>query len=332
MSKLDIIETEIARRTASSGQLKEAEADLLKAKEQFYKLDEMYRSDEKNSRDTLECLYKERRHFSGKWPKVYSFVNTEYYPFFNGATDNDCNPYFPISKIKDKTFDGISPLYVAPTGGAGVWARDRNYTGSLEPALRTSALNLLSAFPDISGEVASCSNSSFSTPATCSANGGTWGYDTGTTATEKIRPALIAWKTKVENDLIPDICDTSGTQLNFWQNILSKINIILSATTTHVSYPNHTVDFAPGSPADIARDYLLSGIDSDITNRINYLSSETDKEEKIFFGIMKLRFNQANGSFSKKKAIDYQIQTNRALIKDNTDAIASLNILKVKNS
>ena len=64
MSKLDIIEAEIARRKKTTEGLLLGEADLLATQEQFSKLDEMYRSDEKVSRERLEALYKESRHFS----------------------------------------------------------------------------------------------------------------------------------------------------------------------------------------------------------------------------------------------------------------------------
>jgi hypothetical protein len=335
MSKLDIINAEIQRRTEFSEQLKNGQADLLAAQEQFSKLDEMYREDEKKYRDQLECLYKEAKHFTGKWPKVYSFANTEYYPFFNGMLDDDCNPYFPISKIKNKTFDGLSPLYVAPTGGSGVWARDRNYSGPLEPSLRTVALNAIAAFPDISAEIPACSDPALTTESTCTAGGGAWGYAAGSTATEKLRAAVTPWRDKLVNDVIPDLCSNGSPGLSFWQDLVSKLNTILSAVVSDVSYPNHTSDFASGSPADTARDYFVSSassINQTITNRINYLASESSKEEQLFFGIVKLRLNQASGSFSKLNAVKNQINTNKSIIKDNIDAVASLNIMKVKSS
>lgn len=335
MSKLDIINAEIQRRIEFSDQLKKGEADLLAAQEQFSKLDEMYRGDEKTSREKLECLYKEARHFTGKWPKVYSFSNTEYYPFFNGTIDDECNPYFPISKIKNKTFDGLSPLNVAPNGGSGIWSRDRSYSGQLEQSLRSTAMGAILAFPDISDEVGSCSDPAFTSQSACTSGGGTWGYAAGSRATEKLRAAVTPWRDKIQNDIIPDICQHGTLGLSFWQNILNKLNSILSSVTIDVSYPNHTQDFITGSAADLARDYFVSNsssINQDITNRINYLSSESSKEEQVFFGIIKLRLNQASGSFSKLKAIKNQINTNRSIIKDNTEAVASLNIMKVKSS
>ena len=335
MSKIDLIDTEIARRQEASKQLQAAEADLLAAKEQFNKLDEMYRQEEKSSRDALECKYREAKYFTGKWPVVYQFAGTEYYPYFNGMVDNDCNPYYPISKIKNKTFDGLGPLYVSPTEQTGTWARDRNYAGTLEQPLRATALAAIAAFPDISGEVGSCSNPAYTSQATCTLNGGTWRYSPGVTATEKITAAITPWKNKII-EIIADLCDNAThTEQTFWQNILDKLNTILAATTSNVLYPNHTVDFIANSPADLARDYLISNqvsINSHVINRISYLQSEAAKEEKIFYSIIKLRFNQGNGSFSKTKNIDMQIKTNRALIKDSIDATATLNILKVKNS
>jgi hypothetical protein len=335
MSKIDLIDTEIARRQEASKQLQAAEADLLAAKEQFNKLDEMYREEEKNSRNALECKYKEAKYFTGKWPVVYQFGGTEYYPYFNGTVDNDCNPYYPISKIKNKTFDGLGPLYVSPTEQAGTWARDRNYSGTLEQPLRATAMAAIVAYPDISGEVGSCSNPADTNQATCTLNGGTWRYSPGVTATEKITAAITPWKNKIV-EIMADLCDNSThTEQTFWQNILDKLNTILAATVSNVLYPNHTPDFIANSPADLARDYLISNqssIDSHVINRISYLQSEAAKEEKVFYSIIKLRFNQGNGSFSKTKNIDMQIKTNRALIKDSIDATASLNILKVKNS
>lgn len=333
MSKLDIIEAEISRRSQTSEQLKLAEADILKAVEQFSKLDEMHKSDEKKSRERLESIYKESKHFTGKWPKVYAAASVEYYPFFNGATDNDCNPYYPISKVKNKTFDGLGPLYIGPTEGTGTWARDRNYSPT-ETSIRTTAINALSAFPNTSGEVAACSIPAFTTSSTCTTGGGTWGYAPGATATALIRTPLTAWKDEILNGVIPDLWDdASGTQLNFWQNVVSKINDVLAAIPSDVSYPNNTVNFfIPGSLADIAKNFLINNVNSDVNSRINYLTSEANKEEKTFYALVKLRLHQANGSYAKIKAAKFQIQTNKSIIKDNADAIASLNILKVKDS
>lgn len=333
MSKLDIINAEIEKRLEVNKQLKQGDLDLVKLQEQLSKLDEMNRSSEKESRVKLESIYKESRHLTGKWPKVYSFTQTEYWPFFNGATDNDCNPYFPISKVKNKTFDGIAPLYVSPTGGTGTWARDRDYLPS-EQTLRSTALAAISAFPDLSGEVAQCSLPAYTTQVDCTTNGGTWGYTQ--TATAKLRNACTAWRNKIVNEIIVDLYnDTDSTQLNFWQDIANRLSVLISAVATDVTPPSNTSDFAPGSPADIQRDYFIansSSINTHVSNRISYLNTESQKEEKMFFNIIKLRMNQGNGSFAKIKLIKNQQKANKALIQDNIDAIASLNLMKVKSS
>jgi len=150
MSKLDIINEEIIRRENSNIDFATGQEQLEEAIEQFNTLDEFYRTDEKASREVLECSYLESRHFSGEWPVVYSFAETERYPFYNGETDADCNPYFPITKAQDGSFDGLAP-FPAPITRTGAYARQRTYVDP-EPTLRASAMSVLGAYPDTSGE------------------------------------------------------------------------------------------------------------------------------------------------------------------------------------
>lgn len=346
MSSLDSINEEIVRRQNSSKMLEESIPELLATQEQFSKLDELYRKNENSSRSRLNSIYKESKHFTGKVPKVYTFAETEKYPFFGGSTDDKCNPYFPITKVQDKTIDGMSPYYVAPfTSPSHTWThtgsfnRDIAYTGQLEPPIRSIALSAIAAFPDTSDESSSsgyCSGGTGETASSCESSGGSWHYNSGATATEKLRAAIIPWKNKIQNDILPDLyLDPDNAHQTFWQNILDKLNELLTHIQADVSYPNHTNDFAPGSTPDTIRDYFISNqssIDTSISNRINYLSKESAKEEQAFFGILKLRLHQANGSFAKAKTIKGQIAMNKSLIKDNTDAISALNVLKVKNS
>ncbi len=342
MSKLEMIEMEITRRQEATAALNLAIPDLLKAIEQFNKLDEMYRSDEKTARVALEGIYREDRHFTGKQPLVYSSIQTEFYPFFQGPADTQCNPYFPITKVQDKTFDGLSPLYVGPTK-TGVYARDANYS-PVEAPIRNSAMIALQAFPDISGETGAGSCTGETPPGSgtneslCLANGGTWVppvYGPGSTATEKLRNALNPWKTKV-NEIIADLYSNTGSvELIYWQNIVTKIDTILAAIQVDVIYPSKTLDFAPNSAEDLARDYLIANISSINTHTVDrsaYLAKEANIEEQVFFGVIKLRLHQANGSFAKLKAAKSQIVTNKSLIEDNVAAISSLNLLKVKAS
>jgi len=62
------------------------------------------------------------------------------------------------------------------------------------------------------------------------------------------------------------------------------------------------------------------------------LDTDAATEEQIFFGLIKLRLHQANGSFSKLEVAKSQQGTTTSLIADNQKAIASLNLMKVKNS
>jgi len=339
MSKLDIINNEIERRENSNIDQIEGQADLAATIEQFNKLDEMYRSDEKESREDLECLYKENRHYTGKWPIIYSSTDTEFYPFYNGETDAECNPYFPITKVKDKSFDGIAP-YPTSTTKTGDHARDRDYT-PVENSLRSAAIAVITAFPDTSDENATgtCTGGTGGADQiTCELGGGVWSppaYGIGDTATEKMRDAIDPWRADIVV-IMSELCnDIGGVELAFWQDILDNIDDVLAAVQVDVTYPTQTVDFVASSLEDVARDYLIAQngtFTTHIDNRSASLSGEATTEEEVFFGIIKLRLHQANGSFAKLKAAKNQLEVAISIIDDNNSAIKSLNILKVKNS
>lgn len=342
MSMIDILDIEIQRREAANTDLIAAQADIEATIEQFNKLDEVHRTNEKAVRDRLTGVYKENRHFTGKEPIVYSFAQTEKYPFYGGNLDTQCNPYFPITKVQDKTFDGIAPLYAPPTK-TGVFQRDGNYS-PIESTLRTPAIAGIQAFPDISSEtgLGSCTGEtppgSGTNQALCLANGGAWTppeYAPGATATEKLRAVLDPWRPIVVQ-IIADLYNNPGsTELSYWQNILNKIDAILAAIQVDVVYPFQTQDFTPGSPADIARDYFVSNasaINTHITDRSAFLTKEAATEEDLFFGVIKLRLHQANGSFAKLQASKNQKNTNKSIVDDNLAGIRSLNLLKVKSS
>lgn len=364
MSKLDIINTEITRREQANLGLIEGQQELINAIEQFNQLDELYRTDEKVSRERLECLYGENRHFTGKQPIVYSFSQTEFYPFVKGATDAECNPYFPITKIQDGTFDGLAPLFAPPTR-TGAFQRDQDYAPT-EDVPRSAALTELNNFPDISGEPLpvgwpgpqqnGCTGetppgSGVDEP-TCLANGGVWGpipdpvWNGPDTAPALLRTALNNWKSDIQL-IISDLCEDDGTEEAFWNSIIADIDVILPAVATDAVFVRatgnsdpaawgQTQDFTPSSPEDIARSNLITAatttIPNNVSSRTAFLTSEADTEEQVFFGIIKLRLHQANGSYAKLQAAKGQVGNNQALIDDNNDAISSLNLLKVKNS
>lgn len=342
MSMNDILSTEIERRNLANADLIAAQKDIEATIEQFNKLDEIHRTNEKGIRDRLTGIYLENRHFTGKQPVVYSFAQTEKYPFYGGTLDTQCNPYFPITKVQDKTFDGISPLYASPTK-TGAFARDANYS-PIESTLRNPAIAGIQVFPDISGETGSGFCTGETPPGsgidetTCLANGGVWtppSYPVGSTATEKLRGVLDPWRSVVVQ-IIADLYSNPGsTELAYWNDILTKIDTILAAIQVDVVYPFQTQDFTPGSPADIARDYFIANataINTHITDRSAFLTKEGQDEEELFFGVIKLRLHQANGSFAKLQAAKNQKSTNKSIVDDNIAAIRSLNLLKVKNS
>ena len=360
MSKLDIINDEIARREANNVDLVTGQQDLEDTIEQFNKLDEFYRTDEKASRERLGCLYGENRHFTGKDPIVYSFSQTEIYPYYAGSTDAECNPYFPVTKVQDGTFDGISPLFAAPTG-TGAFQRDNNFAAT-EDIPRSAALTELNNFPDITGEplpagwpgppVIGCSDPQYLDQTSCQNNGETWGplpdpvWNGPDTAPALLRTALNNWKTDIQA-IIADLCEDDGTELAFWNGIIADIDIVLPAVATDAVFVRatgnsdpaawgQTQDFTPSSAEDIARNNLITaattGVPNHIATRQSFLDGEASTEEEVFFGVMKLRIHQVNGSYSKLQAAKRSKEDTKKLIADNEDAIKSLNVLKVKNS
>jgi len=378
MSKIDILNDEIERRENSTIGLIKGSEDILIAIEQFNKLDEMYRSDEKNAREELECLYNENRHFTGKWPIVYSFAQTEDYPFFRGSLDTECNPYFPITKVKDGTFDGLAPLVAVPTK-TGAHQRDRDYSPT-EDVPRAPALVALQAFPNYqlpdSNEIGEwfpvnwpaaqeetvipgfCTPTATpDTEAQCTIEGGSWTDESmsladdpvwvpAETATALLRNPLNVWRANVAL-IQSEVCEDGVVEFNYWQGILDDIDIVLAEIQTDSEFTRatgdtdplawgRTPDFINGTPEDLARDRLIIAADSGVANHVaarkTFLNSEADIGEQVFFGIVKLRLHQANGSFSKLKTLKSQKGTNISLIQDNTDAIASLNLIKVKSS
>jgi hypothetical protein len=339
---IDILDIEIERRRSANTDLIAAQADIVATIEQFNKLDEVHRTNEKMVRERLTSVYKENRHFTGKQPIVYTFVQTEKYPFYGGNLDTQCNPYFPITKVQDKTFDGIAPLYAAPTR-TGAFARDANFS-PIESTIRNPAIVGITAFPDISGEtgMGSCAGEtppgSGTTQALCLANGGVWtppGYALDATATEKLRAVLDPWRADVVTIIADLWANPGGTELTYWQGILAKIDDILAAIQVDVVYPFQTQDFTPSSAADLARDYFIanaSSINTHITDRSAFLTKQGNADEELFFGVIKLRLHQANGSYAKLQAAKNQKNTNKSIVDDNISAIRSLNLLKVKGS
>lgn len=331
---MSIIDKEIERRRLANIDLIAGQADMAATIAQFAEIDSLHRQNEQKCREKLDPIYRENKHYTGKQIRVYTSAEVEKYPFYSGNTDDECNPYFPITKIKDGTFDGLTPLEAPPTR-TGAWAREIPYS-PIEGSFRQTGITALQAFPDISEEtgIGTCTGGTGTTETACTTSGGTWTppfYEPGVTATEKLRPALNAWKSGIQviiNDLYNDLEDT---EKNFWQNIINKIDDILPAIQTDVVYPQQTQDFVQGSLADLARDYLInnsSSIASKVSERIDFLNTEAINQENLFFGVIRLRLHQANGSYAKLQAAGSQQSTVQSIVEDNISAIESLTLLK----
>ena len=348
MSKEDIYSEEVARRRKAIDDITGGLSDINAALEQFNDLDETYKVQQENFKTRLENIYKETRHYNGKWPIVYTNTQVEKYPFFSGDVDNDCNPYYRITKVIAGEDEGISPLFseTTRTGGANI-NRDRNYQN--ENSLRTAALNALQAYPDTSleGENATsgyCTDEipsgSGTTEALCIANDGTWNkvYGPGTTAPEKINSALTAWKASLV-ELKTDLCtselaDESNVVFDLLQDVIDSIDYIITNLPGIPTYPAITP--APGPMLSAAISTTINYIQNDIPNNLDprktQLNSKSTLIEKKHFAIIGLRLHQINGSFTKVKQLKDQKKTNLGLIENHKKSIADINILRISDS
>lgn len=342
MSKESIFKEEIARRRQAMNNLKTGIVDLNATLEQINDLDETYKEEQQRIKNELECVYLETRHYTSSWPIVYEFSQTDKYPYFNGDTDDVCNPYFRISTVLAGTDDGIAPQFSGPTRtGSTLVNRTRGYAFN-EPSLRSTALSALKAYPDISQEDTSdgtCSDPTYTTQETCELNGGTWSctYDPAAkTAPELLEDALIPWRdevTPLKADICQDELDAVGADA-LLQSVLDKITTILTELPPRPTCPDHTPP--PTGTLETAINTLISLIEVDMVNDIDTretgLAEIATALEDEFFGIIGLRLHQINGSHSKVRRIKDQVKTSKNLIEDHTKAIASINVLRVQES
>lgn len=357
MSKLDIINAEILRREEALKSIEDGEIKLVETIEQFNKLDEFYRDQEKDARDDLECTYLENRHFTGEWPIVYAFAEVEKYPFFD-QTDALCNPYFPITKVQDETFDGLGPLE-ATTARTGAHQRQRTFAAT-EDIPRDSALTQLQNFPDISNEPLpanwpaaqgfECNGGVGADETACLLDGGTWDpipdpvWTGADTAPALLRVPLQAWRDDMAA-IQADLCEVGTTEYDYWQGLLDDADTVLAAITTDAVFVRNTGNGDPATwgqtqaftgATETARANLETAADTGVLAHIATRQAVLDGngvvDEKIFFGLIKLRLHQANGSYSKAMSAKKLQDTQESLKADNISAIELLNLMKVKNS
>jgi len=331
-------ETEIARRQNTNTALEKAAEDTEAAIAQFEELEAAYKTQLSDSRVKLEAAYLEDRHYTGKWPIVYDETIISKYPFF-GETDDLCNAYFPISLIKAGTEKGIAPAESLPTrttGGSNV--RDRDHTPK-EDVPRGAASTALAAYPDTSEEptAESCSDPFYTDQTSCELNGETWGYFPGDSAPTKLSTALNAWKSDIQA-IITDI-DSTHTQVynnpiigsdrtvaQYWQDIIDEIDACIGLLPGDPTPPSQTPAASGGLLTAITNliAYADTHVPALVTARSGHLQTTTTEQETAFFGVIKLRLHQVNGSFSKLKAISDQVINNAEIIADNEQAIADI--------
>jgi hypothetical protein len=360
MSKTDIYRTEVKGRRQSIDNLELSNIDVRASIEEFNKLDESYKVEEKTFREELECIYLETRHYTGQWPIVYSFNQTGRYPFFNGSTDDDCNPYYRISFVQSGQDDGLAPVFSEPTRSGGpVVNRQRSYPN--ESNRRSTALAALQAYPDRSNEGAgatggSCSgedNPPQTTEAACISDNGTWNPEyQNNTAVDLLQNALNPWKSSI-TQLKQDLCNSTPALEQKLQDIIDEIDNCISLLPAAPTYPDTTPDpeyictnpfytdqsscefagetwFSPLQDSiDAIIDYIQNDMVNDFDSRGTEFAGEADILEQKFFGIMGLRLHQVNGSYAKLQQLKEQLRTHLSLIEDHKKAIANINVLIV---
>ncbi len=337
MTDQELFQQELARRTKGEASLKEANKDLLVAKDQFQQLDSTIKKSLAVSRTKLEGMYKEQRRYNGSWPIVYSDSLVEFYPYFQNATDDQCNPYYKITAVRAGDL-GIDPIFAAPTRTSpSIYNRVRNDFTPLESVAREVAKVALDAYPDITDEPYPASGhctgetppGSGTTESICLANGGTWttdAWDPNKSAPIKLKNALDTWKADI-NLIIADIyVDSPGNMLTLYNSILTEIDTCESLLPLPATYPNQT----PLPTGDLLnsinalKQYANTTVPNEISTRLTQISDMSSKEEDTFFNIVKLRIHGANGSLTKLKATERQLGTNTSILNDNKAAISTI--------
>jgi hypothetical protein len=336
MTDQEIFKQELSRRQKGESSLIEANKDLTAAKEQFQKLDSTIKNSVAVSRSKLEGMYKELRRYNGSWPIVYPDSTTEFYPYYQGTTDDQCNPYYKITAVRTGDL-GIDPIFADKTRTSpSVYNRVRSFT-PLEDVARNVAKVALDAYPDISDEPYPASGTcSGETPvgsgtneSLCLANGGTWtttAWDPDKSAPVKLKNALDTWKTDIDLIIADIYTNSPGNMLTMYNSILAEIANCKLLLPPPATYPNQT-PLPTGDlliSIDALKAFAHTTVPNEVSNRITQIDTMSSSEEDNFFNIIKLRFHSANGSFTKLKATERQIGTNTSILNDNKSAISTI--------
>lgn len=360
----EIIQMEILRRKDDLANLEQATVDLQEAKTQFFDLDTSYKNILNDKRDTLESVYREKRHYDALEPRVFTEEEAIFHPYFKGPADDDGSPYYRLSAVTSGQDLGISPQDTPPTNTNGKWNRVRSYEPT-EDVARVPASAALSAYPDLTGEPlpanfpaaqenvpAGCTGEtppgSGTDETTCLANGGTWTpastvddpiWVAEETAPEVLKIALDPWR----RDLVlirDDVHEQDTATVQFYQDVIDKIDEVIALLPPAAVFVRATgnpdpEDWGqtpvPTGALDTALTELIQYADVDVpstvTSRDAFLVTEGEKFEGQFFTFVNMRIHAVNGSYSKYITASNNIDINKELIADHIKVIADLEII-----
>lgn len=259
--------------------------------------------------DDLEAIYKELRHYTGKWPIVYSEDQITKYPYLEGTTDDMCNPYYRTSLVQSKQSNGLDPIFSEPTRtGAPSIARDRNWIIAYQIA-KTALLT----YPDHSGE-------NILNPV----------WIPSETAPELLRTALNDFKSDFQT-LVTEVYKNDPTTISNGNALIVLIDAIFPLLPPPPVSPNQTPP-AGGALAS-AMSTLVAGIDQfvlDTSGRIGSLQSMATEQEQAAFEVIKLRIHAMNGTYSATKNSSMTLSTIKSALTDQVQASQTLSRLITK--
>lgn len=339
MSRKAVLE-EIERRESMIKNLKEAIEEERLALTQFKDLDALNTSFMEDEADKLTRLYLESRHYTGKQPIVYTTNQVNTRPYFNGTNDDSGNPYYRLSLVRSGQSKGIAPIGTPPTITNGRWTRDRNY-GPTEDIPRLAALDRLQAYPDYSGEPLPQGfpgpQGNESGPSSPLIPDPVWTPED--TAPGLLRPVLEDWKRNVEAIRDQTYTLNQVATQDYYQSVIDEIDLCLSLLPADAVFTRNTGDPDPTTwgrtpqPTGQLLDTLNELINQAetifpnfVSNRKSNLQGEATFLENSHYTFVNMRIHQVNGSFTKLKTIEEQIDINLELLEDHKKVLNQLRI------
>lgn len=362
-TEVETLQIEVDGRIGQIKNLKLAEVNRAAALAEVKQLDANFKADQEVAKVILEGQYNEQRHYTGKEPIVYTQVQTDIHPYFQGALNTDGNPYYRAEDVIAGTDKGLAPIESLPNRAGPVgFGRDQSYAPT-ENVNRVPVIQPLKDYPDLTGEPLpsnfpaaqgfECNgedNPPQITQIACEADNGTWDlipdpvWNGPDTAPGIVRPLVTAWRDDVQIILNDVNLDDIPTE-TFYQGIIDECNTFLTNLPADAVFVRNdpNVDPTTWGQTPVASGALLTSLNALIllsettvpafvsarNSDLNFLAI---RGEDAHFGIIKLRLHQTNGSFSKIKVIEGQGDTEDELIADHQAALDSLNRLIISKS